>query len=45
MKLSKSSNYDNFATIKNQTVCSGNRRCVAMVTELGWVIANIKETG
>ena len=36
MKLSKSSNYDNFATIKNQTVCRGNRRCVVMVTELGW---------
>ena len=44
MKLSKSSNYDNFATIKNQTTCRGNRRCVVMVTELGWEFTNIKET-
>ena len=42
MKLNRSGNYDNFATIKNQPVYNSNRRFVALVTELGWEIANPK---
>ena len=42
MKLNRSGNYDNFATIKNQPVYNSNRRLVALVTELGWEIANPK---